>query len=225
MIHLGDTSLGDLFPWLSWVDVIGKVREFKRNFTELDRFFDEVIAEPKEAKKEEEDEKKDLVDLKSVKINLTLSSTKILQSYPNGMILDMFLGGNDTTSTTMKWAMSELTSHPRTMEKVQEEIRTVRDPQVWERAEEFMPERFEEKEIDFKGQDFECIPFGSRRRICPRMAFGLASIDYELANLLYWFDWKLPESVSELDMGETFGLVVKKTMPLYLEPKPYLVPI
>ncbi|KAI9072591.1 hypothetical protein K1719_045427 [Acacia pycnantha] len=217
MIHLGDISLGDLFPWLSWVDVIGKVREFKRNFTELDRFFDEVIAEPKEAKKEEEDEKKDLVDLKSVKINLTLSSTKILQSYPNG--------GNDTTSTTMEWAMSELTSHPRTMEKVQEEIRTVRDPQVWERAEEFMPERFEEKEIDFKGQDFECIPFGSRRRICPRMAFGLASIDYELANLLYWFDWKLPESVSELDMGETFGLVVKKTMPLYLEPKPYLVPI
>lgn len=200
----------------------------------------------------------------------------------------MFLGGNDTTSTTMEWAMSELMGHLRTMKKVQEEIRRVvgdksridetdinkmnflkcviketlrlhpplplliprrtlsheklggydippktmvfvnawaiqRDPQVWERAEEFMPERFEEREIDFKGQDFEYIPFGSGRRICPGMAFGLASIDCELANLLYWFDWKLPEGEEhdELDMGETFGLVVKKTRPLYLQPKPY----
>ncbi|KAI9072592.1 hypothetical protein K1719_045428 [Acacia pycnantha] len=63
-IHLGVLSLGDLFPWLSWVDhVTGKVREFKRNFTELDRFFDEDIAEHKEAKKEDDDEKKDFVDI------------------------------------------------------------------------------------------------------------------------------------------------------------------
>ncbi|XP_028765119.1 cytochrome P450 71A1-like [Neltuma alba] len=288
IIRLGDISLGDVFPSLSWVDyVTGKVREFKRRFAELDRFSDEVIAEHKAGKKDD-DEKKDFVDIllqtgHQLHFELDQDSFKAI-------LMDMFSAGNDTTSTTMEWAMSELRSHPSIMEKVQKEIRTVvgskskieesdinkmqflkcviketlrlhpplplliprrtkkreevggydvppktmvfvnawaiqRDPQVWERPEEFVPERFEQREIDFKGQDFEYIPFGSGRRICPGMAFGLASIDYQLANLLYWFDWWLPSSACDVDMGETFGLVVKKTMPLYLQPKPYLLPM
>lgn len=64
VIHLGDISLGDVFPSLGWVDhVSGKVREFRKNFIELDRFFDEVIAEHKGAKKEDNDENKDFVDI------------------------------------------------------------------------------------------------------------------------------------------------------------------
>ncbi|XP_054786242.1 phenylacetaldehyde oxime monooxygenase CYP71AN24-like [Prosopis cineraria] len=103
-----------------------------------------------------------------------------------------------------------------------------RDPEFWERPEEFVPERFENSNVDFKGQDFELIPFGSGRRGCPGLSFGIASLDYVLANLLYWFDWKLPTEASKstqqaIDMSEIFGLTVVKKQPICVQPIPYLI--
>ncbi|KAG4930262.1 hypothetical protein AAZX31_17G121300 [Glycine max] len=98
-----------------------------------------------------------------------------------------------------------------------------RDPKFWERPEEFLPERFENSKVDFKGQEyFQFIPFGFGRRGCPGMNFGIASVEYLLASLLYWFDWKLPETdTQDVDMSEIFGLVVSKKVPLLLKPKTF----
>jgi cytochrome P450 len=95
-----------------------------------------------------------------------------------------------------------------------------RDPKIWERPEEFLPERFENNSIDFKGQDLEFIPFGAGRRGCPGLAFGVASVEYVIANILCWLDWKLPgTSINEdLDMSEFNGLTVTKKIPLHLVP-------
>ncbi|CAJ1943742.1 unnamed protein product [Sphenostylis stenocarpa] len=90
-----------------------------------------------------------------------------------------------------------------------------RDPKFWENPEEFLPERFENSEVDFKSQeDFQFIPFGFGRGGCPGMNFAIASIHYVLANLLYWFDWKLPTDAPDIDMNDMFGLVVSKKLPL-----------
>ena len=44
------------------------------------------------------------------------------------MILkDIFGGGSDTSSATITWAMAEMIKNPRTMEKVQTEVRRVFD--------------------------------------------------------------------------------------------------
>ncbi|XP_010092319.2 cytochrome P450 71A1, partial [Morus notabilis] len=68
-----------------------------------------------------------------------------------------------------------------------------RHPDFWDEPEEFIPERFENSPVDFKSQEcFELIPFGFGRRQCPGIAFGVTSTEYVIANLLYWFDWKLP---------------------------------
>ena len=98
-----------------------------------------------------------------------------------------------------------------------------RDPKVWDEAEEFVPERFEKSSINFKGQDFELIPFGSGRRGCPGVMFAVASTEYLMANVLYWFDWKLPNAMKpeELDMNEVYGQTVNRKVPLNLVPKPY----
>jgi cytochrome P450 len=91
-----------------------------------------------------------------------------------------------------------------------------RDPKVWERPEEFIPERFEDNPIDYKGQDFEFIPFGGGRRGCPGMTFGVASVENVVANLLCWFDWKLKGE--DLDMTEINALTASKKIPLHLVP-------
>ncbi|KAK9036405.1 hypothetical protein V6N11_078408 [Hibiscus sabdariffa] len=98
-----------------------------------------------------------------------------------------------------------------------------RDPKWWENPEEFMPERFENSNVDFKGEDFQFIPFGAGRRSCPGLQFGVASIEYLIANLVYWFDWKLAdgEIAENLDMSEEYGLAITRKTPLHVLPVLY----
>ena len=89
-----------------------------------------------------------------------------------------------------------------------------RDPAAWERAEEFVPERFLDGAVDYKGQDFQLIPFGAGRRGCPGVGFAAATVEMALASLMYHFDWE-PAGAS-LDMREVNGLAVhlKSGLPL-----------
>ncbi|XP_049370052.1 6,7,8-trihydroxycoumarin synthase-like [Solanum verrucosum] len=99
-----------------------------------------------------------------------------------------------------------------------------RDSEIWENSKEFIPERFLNSDIDFKGQDFEFIPFGAGRRGCPGMALGVASVELALSNLLYSFDWELPFGMKKEDIDTDVkpGLTMHKKNDLCLIPKYYM---
>ncbi|CAO2041682.1 unnamed protein product [Urochloa humidicola] len=98
------------------------------------------------------------------------------------------------------------------------------DPRYWENPESFNPERFENSNIDYKGTNFEFTPFGSGRRQCPAIMFGTSTLEIALANLLYHFDWVLPNGVSPefVDMSEKYGMGVSKKLDLHLRAIPYV---
>ncbi|KAB2621278.1 cytochrome P450 71D8-like [Pyrus ussuriensis x Pyrus communis] len=106
-----------------------------------------------------------------------------------------------------------------------------RDPKYWEDADCFLPERFQGSSIDFRGTNFELVPFGGGRRMCPGISFATASIELALSHLLYHFDWKLPNAngsgnetklLEELDMTECKGLNVRKKNNLHLVAIPFI---
>ncbi|XP_052141045.1 cytochrome P450 71A1-like isoform X2 [Oryza glaberrima] len=104
-----------------------------------------------------------------------------------------------------------------------------RDPTTWgEHAEKFMPERFLNNNLDYKGQDFELIPFGAGRRGCPGIRFVVPTIEMALASLLYYFDWEArpvdrrsKSGTSSLDMSEVNGISVRLKYGLPLMAKSY----
>nr|AXU39897.1 coumarate 3-hydroxylase [Narcissus papyraceus] len=91
-----------------------------------------------------------------------------------------------------------------------------RDPNSWKNPLEFRPERFQEENIDIKGNDFRVLPFGAGRRVCPGAQLGINLVQSMLGHLLHHFKWELPEGMKpeEIDMTENPGMVTFMHTPL-----------
>ncbi|KAK1559839.1 hypothetical protein Q3G72_018940 [Acer saccharum] len=96
-----------------------------------------------------------------------------------------------------------------------------RDPQLWDNPLEFRPKRFlsNSEKFDYLGNNFQYMPFGSGRRVCPGIPLAERMLMFLLASILHSFEWKLPND-TELDLSDKWGLVVKKLKPLVVIPAP-----
>ncbi|GLU08739.1 hypothetical protein SLE2022_256320 [Rubroshorea leprosula] len=286
MEMLAGFAAEDFFPSVGrLVDVLtGLKARRQKSFRRLDAFLESVVEQHSDPTRPES-EHESLVDVLIRLLKKQSASFSFTKDHVKAILLDAFLGGINTSSVTMLWAMSELIKNPRAMKKVQIEIRSSvgkkgkveaedvaklkylkmvvketfrlhppiplliphetvrqcriagfdvfpktrifvnvwaigRDPNSWENPNEFYPERFEDNDIDFKGSNYELLPFGAGRRICPGLAMGTTNVEYALANLLYWFDWELPGGMRKEDfsMEEEGGLVCQRKTPLCLVP-------
>ncbi|KAI9076677.1 hypothetical protein K1719_041442 [Acacia pycnantha] len=95
-----------------------------------------------------------------------------------------------------------------------------RDASIWENPEEFMPERFMGSEIDVKGRNFELIPFGAGRRLCPGYPLAIRMLFLMLGTLVNCFDWQLAGGMKaeEMDMNDKFGITLEKAHPVMAVP-------
>ncbi|KAL0452520.1 UNVERIFIED_CONTAM: (S)-N-methylcoclaurine 3'-hydroxylase isozyme 1 [Sesamum latifolium] len=96
-----------------------------------------------------------------------------------------------------------------------------RDPSVWDDPSSFIPERFLDSNMDFRGNDFEYVPFGSGRRMCLGWSMATREVLYVVASLINSFNWFLSgyNDPSELDMNEMYLLILRKKQPLQLIPR------
>ncbi|CAG7879947.1 unnamed protein product [Brassica rapa] len=286
---LGSFSASDFFPYIGWIFdwFTGLHARRERSVRDLDAFYEQMIDLHLQKNREERSED-DFVDLllKLETEEAVLGYGKLTRNHIKAILMNILLGGINTSAITMTWAMAELARNPRVMKKVQSEIReqigkskearvisldetdklkylkmviketwrlhpvspllvarevisefkingytiqpktrlhvntwgTGRDPEIWKDPEEFIPERFMDRDIEANGQHFELLPFGGGRRICPAMYMGATTVEFGLANLLYQFDWKIPEGVEDIDMDEASGLTSHKKHDLLLVP-------
>ncbi|KAL0659442.1 hypothetical protein Bca4012_080027 [Brassica carinata] len=97
-----------------------------------------------------------------------------------------------------------------------------RDNATWgPDAEEFKPERHLNSSLDFQGQDYKFIPFGSGRRLCPAIRLALVLVEVTVANFAKRFDWRVqvgPHGVDKLDLAEAAGIEACRKYPLIVFP-------
>ncbi|KAJ6940269.1 geraniol 8-hydroxylase isoform X1 [Populus alba x Populus x berolinensis] len=256
MEQIGKTNIADYFPILRLVDPQGRTRP--RSSSVASKASHDVL---------------DALLILAKENNTELSSTDI-----QVLLLDFFIAGTDTTSSTVEWAMTELLLNPDKMVKAKNELQQVegpvqesdisrcpylqaivketfrlhppaplllprkavsevemqgftvpknaqiliniwaigRDPAIWPDPNSFQPERFLECQADVKGRDFELIPFGAGRRICPGLPLGHKMVHLTLASLIHSFDWKIADDLTpeDIDTSEAYGITLHKSEPL-----------
>ncbi|KAK7266233.1 hypothetical protein RIF29_18875 [Crotalaria pallida] len=289
---MGVSTVGDAVPFLRWFDFGGYEKAMKENAKELDKLISEWLKEHHHNKAlgEKAEQDQDFID-----VMISVIDKETIGGFDDDTIikattLALILGGTDTSSVTLTWALCLLLKNPHILKKAKEELDTqigkerfinesdinkleylqaivketlrlyppgplsgpreftedctlggyhVRegtqlitnlwkiqtDPSIWSNPLEFKPERFltTHKEVDVRGHHFELIPFGSGRRICPGISFGLQMIHLTLASFLHSFEI-LNASNDPIDMTENLGMSNTKVTPLEILIKPDLSP-
>ncbi|TYJ98336.1 cytochrome P450 81D1-like [Cucumis melo var. makuwa] len=95
-----------------------------------------------------------------------------------------------------------------------------RDPNLWEDASSFKPERH----VNAAGfeNSYKLLPFGMGRRACPGMAMAQRVIGLTLASLVQCFEWKRMSDLL-VDMREGEGLTMPKVEPLVAKCRPRFI--
>ncbi|KAH6763850.1 hypothetical protein C2S51_015099 [Perilla frutescens var. frutescens] len=136
----GAFNIGDWIPWLGSLDLQGYVKRMKTLRKKLDRFNDYVIDDhiAKRAAAGNNYEKKDFVDvLLQMAEDGTKLDVEITRDCIKALMMNLLLGGTDTSATTMEWATHEIMKQPRIMKKAKEELERVIGRTRWVEEKDF----------------------------------------------------------------------------------------
>ncbi|KAG6469864.1 cytochrome P450 71A1-like [Zingiber officinale] len=119
---LASFFVADYFPLLGWVDVAtGMKSRLRKSFLELDGIYQKFIDLHLDAKSRSGSEENE--DLLDVLLRLRKDG-QLTEENLKGILMNMFIGGTDTSSSVVEWAMAELIRQPELMKRAQEEVRS-----------------------------------------------------------------------------------------------------
>ncbi|KAL0428978.1 UNVERIFIED_CONTAM: cytochrome [Sesamum radiatum] len=231
MSLIGKPNLADYFPILRLVDPHGIFRDNTSYFKKCFAIFDEIIRQ----RLQNSDTSMPKNDMLEALLQINQKNESELSFYDiKHLLLDLFVAGTDTTSSTVEWAMTELLRSPDKMSKARNELRDVvgqkeeiqesdisRLPYLRAVVKEtfrlhpaaplLVPHKAEE-DVEIKGY------------IVPKNAQVLVNVwamgEIQAYGRTLIFDWKLEEGLrpEEVDMDERFGLTLQKAIPLKAVP-------
>ncbi|KAF7814028.1 cytochrome P450 71A1-like [Senna tora] len=128
----GVLNIGDLIPWLNFLDLQGYVKRMKDLGKKFDRLLEHVLNEHEERRKGVEDYvAKDMVDVFLQHAQDPTLEVKIQRDGVKSFILELIGAGTDTIVVTLEWAMSELLRKPEIMKVAREELENVIGKERW----------------------------------------------------------------------------------------------
>lgn len=123
---LGKPNVSDFFPSLARFDFQGIEKQMLKLVLKLDTIFEKMIDERLKMTDVDEGAKKNdfLQFLLKVKDEGD-SKTPLTMVQLKGLLMDMVIGGTDTSSNTIEFAMAEMMKNPKVLEKAKEELAIV----------------------------------------------------------------------------------------------------
>ncbi|CAH8392378.1 unnamed protein product [Eruca vesicaria subsp. sativa] len=115
----GSPDLANFFPFLGFLDLQGISKKMKlcteKLFKVFQGFIDTKTVEKSLRRKPKDASNSDFLDV-------LLDEAELDNNDIEHLLLDMFVAGTDTSSSTLEWAMAELLANPKKMAKAQAEI-------------------------------------------------------------------------------------------------------
>jgi cytochrome P450 len=127
---MGVVTVADAIPFLRWLDLGGYENKMKKTAKKLDDMLQGWLDEHKQRRSSSEateaETEKDFMD---VMLDILAGGTNEALSFDADIInkatcLGLTLGGTDTTTTTLTWAVALLLNNPRVLKKAQAELDT-----------------------------------------------------------------------------------------------------
>nr|BAF49324.1 flavonoid 3'-hydroxylase [Lobelia erinus] len=124
MVLAGVFNIGDFIPALEWFDLQGVVGKMKKLHVRFDSFLTAILEEHKTTGSRGGGKHVDLLStLISLKDNdLAGEGEKLSDTEIKALLLNMFIAGTDTSSSTVEWALAELIRHPKILAQAQQEL-------------------------------------------------------------------------------------------------------
>ncbi|CAE6134698.1 unnamed protein product [Arabidopsis arenosa] len=122
---LGEPNVSDFFPWLARFDLQGLVKKMHMYARELDAILDRAIEQMHRLRSRDGDDgecKDFLQHLMKLKDQEADSELPITVNHVKAVLVDMVVGGTDTTTNTIEFAMAELIRNPELMKRAQQEL-------------------------------------------------------------------------------------------------------
>ncbi|KAL9668814.1 hypothetical protein QQ045_006354 [Rhodiola kirilowii] len=120
---LGTPNLSDFLPALRRWDVQGVERKLGVIRTKFDKIFDPIIQQRLEMDKEAT--KSSNTDFLQVLLKMVDEEEAFTMVHLKALLMDMVVGGTDTSSNTTEFAMAEIINKPEIMKKAQQELDSV----------------------------------------------------------------------------------------------------
>nr|CAN62887.1 hypothetical protein VITISV_025543 [Vitis vinifera] len=121
MVWAGQFNIGDFIPFIAWMDIQGILRQMKRVHKKFDKFLTELIEEH-QASADERKGKPDFLDIIMANQEDGPPEDRITLTNIKAVLVNLFVAGTDTSSSTIEWALAEMLKKPSIFQRAHEEM-------------------------------------------------------------------------------------------------------